>query len=132
MTTLNRRQFLAGAATLAGMRAAAFSFDPQDPIASSAPVRWAAGRLDAALAQRQLKIQVIAAGRSMSAASAPSLPDVPEVCELANTPSGVLAAGSDVRGLVYALLEAADRVEHGDPPAPAKPLIQRPANRIRS
>ena len=44
--------------------------------------------------------------------------------------------GSDVRGLVYAVLELADRVEHGDDPLEAirldAPIVERPANPVRS
>ncbi len=44
--------------------------------------------------------------------------------------------GSDVRGLVYAVLELADRVEHGDDPLEAMrvdtPAVERPANPVRS
>lgn len=50
--------------------------------------------------------------------------------------AAVLATGSDPRGLVYALLELADRVEHGDDPLAAlridRPVVQRPANAVRS
>jgi len=48
----------------------------------------------------------------------------------------VLASGADARGLVYALLELADRVKFAADPMSAlnnvQPTIQQPANRIRS
>lgn len=132
MTQFNRREFLAGVGALAGVRAGAVSFDPADPIASSAPVRWAASYLDSALAKRGLAVKVTAAGRGAPAAAGLGLPDAAEAWAIAPAKDGVLAAGSDARGLVYALLEAADRVENGQPAAPDKPEIQRPANRVRS
>lgn len=50
--------------------------------------------------------------------------------------AAVLATGSDTRGLVYAVLELADRVNHGDDPLAAlridRPIVQRPANAVRS
>jgi hypothetical protein len=68
-----------------------------------------------------------------------SLPATPESLALARGhaqgKSVVLAAGYDERGLVYALLELADRVEHAHDPlavlAAVKPLCERPANEIR-
>ena len=48
----------------------------------------------------------------------------------------MLACGSDARGLVYALLELADRVRYGgeaqNPLLPGQPLVERPANEKRS
>ena len=48
----------------------------------------------------------------------------------------LLACGRDARGLVYALLELADRVQNAAGPAAAltipKPIVEQPANRIRS
>lgn len=46
------------------------------------------------------------------------------------------ACGADVRGLVYAVLEIADRVEHGPHTREAlrleRPLVERPANAVRT
>lgn len=48
----------------------------------------------------------------------------------------LLASGHDERGLVYALLELSDRVQHGAQPLSAlniqKPVIEQPANVVRS
>src|SRR5215467_6219619 len=48
----------------------------------------------------------------------------------------LLACGTDPRGLVYALLELADRIQYGGDPLSAlelrAPVIERPANSIRS
>jgi hypothetical protein len=46
-----------------------------------------------------------------------------------------LLCGADVRGLVYAVLEVADRVEHADEARaamPSEPIVQRPENPVRS
>src|SRR5439155_3355981 len=55
--------------------------------------------------------------------------------ELASRPV-LLAGGSDARGLVYALLELADRVAHARTPLAGldlpHPVSEQPANRIRS
>ena len=48
----------------------------------------------------------------------------------------LLACGYDVRGLVYALLELADRIKYSDNPVDSisitKPVIEKPANVVRS
>lgn len=132
--------------------------DPADPVAMSAPARWAAGELQQALTsagwtvRRRERIQQAAAGElamvaagSTAAAAADALrnaniraPESPESVVLVNTstPRGqaILASGSDSRGLVYALLELADRVRLNSPTALKidQPLIERPANPVRS
>src|SRR5262249_32865429 len=73
-------------------------------------------------------------------ASHHSPPDAPEALALVNGRVGerpvLLAAGADGRGLVYALLEVADRVVHAREPLEGldvpHPSIERPANRVRS
>jgi hypothetical protein len=73
-------------------------------------------------------------------AAGASVPQEPESVGLApgevSGRSAVLASGSDARGLVYALLELTDRVRLGSDPlaelAIQKPVVERPANRIRS
>jgi hypothetical protein len=48
----------------------------------------------------------------------------------------LLACGSDARGLMYAILELADRVQHSDDPIQAlnaqQPVAEQPCNRVRS
>src|SRR5258706_2355956 len=69
-----------------------------------------------------------------------ALPDVREALGLARGRAGgrpvLLAWGSDVRGLVYALLELADRARLAANPladiSSIKRVIQKPANRVRS
>jgi hypothetical protein len=70
----------------------------------------------------------------------PGLPAVAEALALVPGKTGgrqvVLAAGHDVRGLTYALLELADRAQNATDAAAAvsvrKPVIETPANKIRS
>ena len=67
-------------------------------------------------------------------------PDEPESLVILNTRIGtrpvLLACAGDARGLVYALLELADRVRHpgapGGPLAFTRPIVDRPANEVRS
>lgn len=122
MDSLNRREFLAQAGMAFSL--GAVNIDPSDPIASAAPARWAAAELAAALAERKLQTRVVAAGRRAA-------PDAPE--SLAIVPGKeILACGSDVRGLVYALLELAGRARRGETLEFEKPVVESPANRIRS
>ncbi len=89
---------------------------------------------------------VLAAGaasplaREILEAAGASVPASPESSGLAaGQPEGrrvTLACGHDARGLVYALLELADRVRHSVNPVASlevpKPVIERPANEVRS
>ena len=132
---------------------------PADPAASAPPVGWAAQELQRALAERGMAggqfdaiemtadtdFCVVASGASAPSAAALlkraglTVPDQPECLALVPAKiagrSSILACGSDVRGVVYALLEVADRVRHGeliDTLAGIKPLAERPANTVRS
>jgi hypothetical protein len=135
--------------------------DPRDEVATAAPPAWAAKELEAALTARGTSVQtcdtiaqarpgnlcIVAAGsnalpaREILRRASTSIPDVPEALGL--IPAGsmskhnvLLAAGRDPRGLVYALLDLADRVRHNQDPlaalAIAKPVAERPANTVRS
>ena len=133
--------------------------NPSDPIAAAAPVQWAAQELEQALADAGVTVHrverpeqapagefcvVVSGSRAPLAAAAlksarVSVPDGPESLALvAARPAGrqaLPASGSDARGLVYALLEVADRVRHSPPPEPLrydKPMVERPANAVRS
>src|SRR2546426_547931 len=140
---MNRREFLkkAGLAPLAaaGGRDVAIILDPQDPIASAGPVKWAAGELEKALTAKGVRVHrdgavriLIAGAASPDAqkvlrASNVSLPDAAEAFALAPG----LACGREVRGAVYAALEMADRVRYGAPELRSA-VVERPANVIRS
>ncbi|MBI4874722.1 MAG: hypothetical protein HY822_08820 [Acidobacteria bacterium] len=152
----HRREFLkrtglaAGAAVQrpAGQtRGVSIVLYPAGRTAAAAPARWAANELRAALAARGVAatvrerlaqappedLCVVAAGADAG------IPAVPEALGLA--PGKVAgrpvlhARGYDARGLVYALLELADRVQHAADPVSAldlrKPVVERPANAIR-
>ncbi|PWU12066.1 MAG: hypothetical protein C5B50_22180 [Verrucomicrobia bacterium] len=79
-------------------------------------------------------------GKQALAAAGLSLPNAPEAVGLARGSIGgrrfLLAAGSDVPGLVYALLELADRVKFAVDPLDelnrTPRTVEKPANRIRS
>jgi hypothetical protein len=134
--------------------------DGSDAIANQPPPKWAVLQLRDALISRGVAadiysrldevppsfICVLAASRDSQAArqlldaAKISLPDAPEALALAHGKIGRravrLAAGSDARGLVYALLELADRVNFSADPIAAlqsvKPVSEQPANAIRS
>ncbi|NJD09718.1 MAG: hypothetical protein FIB01_04470, partial [Gemmatimonadetes bacterium] len=130
--------------------------DPRDPIASAPPARWALGTLQQALTARGIPTRVLPAPgdatpeeRLIVSAGAPGalgrgsgvrLPTSPEALAIAGGALGereaVFALGSDVRGLLYATTELADLAASGlDPSEPAafpKPVVQAPANRVRS
>jgi hypothetical protein len=140
--------------------AVAIVLDPSDALATLPPVQWAAEQLRDALIARGVPSQIYAsldeappsqlcvlvAGRAsqsanqLLAAAKIYLPDFPEALALAPGKIGrrniTLAAGSDARGLVYALLELADRMNFATDPLAAlkavKPVSERPANSIRS
>jgi hypothetical protein len=150
--------------------------DRADPIASAPPVKWALGELsralsDAGLTVRQLDalsqadpndLCIVASGSQAPIAAAAmrragiSLGDGPERLSIFSTRISNrdmrLACGTDPRGVMYALLELADRVRAGDgasaspgpSPSPSResplaqpmristPIVQRPANVVRS
>jgi hypothetical protein len=134
--------------------------DPADPVASSAPVQWSIEQLRAALLAKGVGSAtgqqvdqaprratcIVAAGASASAAggilsrAGVTMPNSPESLGLVSAKisdrSILLACGSDVQGLVYAILELADRVKYASKPLTAlevrQAIVEHPANRIRS
>ena len=134
--------------------------DPSDIIAASAPVQWATNELITALQSKGVKVSrfsklvqaptgslCIVTGGSGSTTVLPllkeakySIPAVSEALGLLSLNSAgkeiLLTCGHDTRGLVYALLELADRVNNEIQPLASlhisKPIIERPANEIRS
>ncbi|MBI1787459.1 MAG: hypothetical protein HYR60_07905, partial [Acidobacteria bacterium] len=161
---LNRRGFLT-AAGLAATRGAAATrgvalvIDPADAVAGAPPPQWAAQELEDSLAARGVAVHrcarvaqapagdlcVVAAGRTAGVAqdilkgAGIRVAAIPEALGLAQgTVSGrpvLLACGHDPAGLVYALLDLADRVQNAADPLTAlslrKPFTERPANAIR-
>jgi hypothetical protein len=130
-----------------------------DPVAGAAPARWAMAQLQQSLAAHGVTARlrdrlaqapagdlcVVAAGAASPLAeailksAAASIPAVPEALGLLSGKTAgrsvLLAAGHDARGLVYALLELADRVQFSTDPVAAlgipKPVVERPANATR-
>src|SRR5450432_3043016 len=119
MAKIQRRNFLGalGCAPIAwtqngAPRAVSIVLDPADPVASPAPVQWAARELQQALADagvsvsRHERVAQAGANELCIVASGPrvglTLPNAAESLALArSTESGrplVLASGSDVRG----------------------------------
>ena len=134
--------------------------DPGDATAASGPGWWAVGQLREALKARGVEVGmyervelaprgnmcVVAAGGAAAVAQEVlvgtnvSLPEGPESLVLmygrASGRSVLLACGSDVRGLVYAVLELADGVTYASRGIDGLDLrystAERPANTIRS
>ena len=130
--------------------------DPADAVASSGAAQWAAGELERSLVERgvlarifenaaqapRAHLRIMAAGMAspdgavaLKAAGAQTQA-VPEALALFQGREGIWACGHDPLGVTYALLELADRVRHAADPLAAlavpKPVIERPANRVRS
>ena len=138
----------------------AIVIEGSDVMANQPPPKWAVLQLRAALISRgaaadiysrldetpAASVCVLAASpdsqdaRQLLDTAKISLPDVPEALALVHGKIGkravTLAAGLDARGLVYALLELADRVNFSTDPLAAlqsvKPVLEQPANAIRS
>ena len=134
--------------------------DESDPVVKQPPVEWAVQYLQNTLTARGVTVQlrgqieqvppgqecIFVAGpgsnpaRQALATVGISLPDGPECLALARGKIGtrpvLVAAGSDGRGLMYAVLELADRVRFADDPLAGlktmKPVSEQPANTIRS
>src|ERR1700722_2867933 len=134
--------------------------DPQDPIASAAAAAWAVRELQSSLGPQGVTTKiysriegapagdrhVVVAGGSSPIAqqllktAKVTMPSSAEAVCLVPASLGskpvLLAGGSDVRGLVYAVLELADRAKYAE--AGTTPLevrtavVEKPANLIRS
>ncbi|MGH9530272.1 MAG: hypothetical protein ACRD2S_10190, partial [Terriglobales bacterium] len=134
--------------------------DPADLAVSPVPAAWAVQELTAALKQRDSTVRhfdtpdqctpsnfcIMAASHNTPAASKilkssnVSVSNAPECLALVpSTHKGspmLLACGSDARGLMYAVLEVADRVRYSDDPIHAlkaqAPVAEQPFNQVRS
>jgi hypothetical protein len=138
----------------------AIVIDQTDKTAGPEPSQWALSELEKSLTSKGIDVYrcnqiaqagngdlIIVAAGSDSSIARQLLKDVkieiPTAAEaLGLVPVGaenkqiLLACGHDVRGLVYALLELADRVQYSDQPLDSlnirNPVIEKPANTIRS
>ncbi len=159
---LNRRRFLKTAGTLAALGgvpsasaalpAIAIVVDPSDSVSNSAAAQWAVQELERSFKSAGTSVQmcrtlseakpgtqcIVAAGSHSDEAQAllkragVSIPETPEALGLVPGGPALLASGYDTRGLVYALLDLADRVQNHAPLVPAKPVIEKPFNKTRS
>ncbi len=147
---LLRREFLAlttlPALAAPATPAIAILLAPNDPIASAAPVRWAATHLAETLHAKHLLTRIVHTSSDATGATHliqlqhnPKLP-TPESFTLTpahlNGTPATTASAAGPRGAVYALLELADRAEFSPTPLHALALNsaieENPANEIRS
>src|SRR5690349_11110426 len=114
--------------------------DPADPVASATAARWARQTLSDAISHSGISAKqysslreaprsdlcVVIAGSKTSLAlaalraAAVSVPSEPESLAIVHSTQEskpiLLVCGADARGLMYALLELADRIRHGENP----------------
>jgi hypothetical protein len=142
------------------LKGVTIAVDPDDQTAGSQPAEWAVKELEKLLTAGGINVYrcgqfvqarrgdlcLVVAGSDSSAArrllkgSKTKIPFLPEALGLVPVESEggqvLLVCGYDTRGLVYALLELADRVKYSTSPSDAlsilKPVIEQPANVIRS
>ncbi|MDQ6701279.1 MAG: hypothetical protein M3Z36_13950, partial [Acidobacteriota bacterium] len=160
---LSRRRFLKAAgcaATLKPLSAAqriSIVVDPADPIAGSPPAQWALKELEQALTASGCQVNrsgrvadttpgdlcILAAGVDAPVAKeilkrqSVSVAAKPEALALVPAETSgrkiLLACGYDSRGLVYALLDLADRVQNGAAALNIRTAInEQPLNSVRS
>jgi hypothetical protein len=143
-----------------GVNGISLVIDPADPIANAAPSLWAADELEQSLKSHGVPVLrcqriteanaadlcIVAAGASSSNAvrilkqSGLTIASTAEALGLVPGSIGrrrlLLACGSDVRGLVYAILELSDRVQNASSAlgvlAIDRPIIEVSANEVRS
>ena len=130
--------------------ALAIVVDPEDRVATSAPVAWAIEHLREVLASRLVRSTLagstdpgdptpavtVSGARATDPGEGPARgPALSLGSFVLDAPGGhgsILIEGGDARGLVYGVLELADRVALGAPLAPDEPVVGRPANEVRS
>ncbi|HVV45387.1 MAG TPA: hypothetical protein VHC72_09275, partial [Bryobacteraceae bacterium] len=132
--------------------------DLSDPVAASPPAKWAVTELFNSLQARGVLVRLVGSvaesgrGEICIVVSGPAFtppavippgarpPAAPESFSIANATVGgrrvIVAAGRDARGIVYALLELADRADYEEALETAlrieSRIVEQPANRIRS
>jgi hypothetical protein len=161
---MERRTFLkaAGAAATLGSRSGTAApaaatgpsinlvINPADPVTSAPAAKWAVTELSTRLQARKYSTRIVAsvdqatAGEICLVVSGPSLtakpPAAAESFSISNATIGLrkvlMVAGRDARGLTYALLELADRIDYETDVATALRLthsiVEQPANKVRS
>ncbi|NHN32978.1 hypothetical protein [Paenibacillus agricola] len=130
--------------------------DLQDSFTAHTSVIWAVGRLSEALESRQIRVaftekstnvsdtalKIVIAGPDSSFVHSAlttanlSLPTEAESFAIAVSEGMLVLSASDTRGLIYAVLELADRVQHGssiiEELLSIESFVDKPANAIRS
>jgi hypothetical protein len=146
---MQRRQFLktAGLAAaanrfaLSATTAAAIIVEPDDWLANRPPVKWAIGELQSALKERGIASRVVPrlteatpGEQCILVANQGGAAESVRLSAIQMSGRSVLQAGStDPRGIVYSVLEIADRVRYtANPFNLAAQVSDRPANTIRS
>jgi hypothetical protein len=120
---MNRRRFIERSSLIGLGLAQGLSGEAAEGPASSAPVRWALAELRDALMMR---------GQADRRIITRAIAGPPESLAIGMENDALVASGSDARGLVYALLELADRVRLTGQATVSAPVTEHPANTIRS
>lgn len=138
----------------------AILIDPEDQIASTPPAKWATAELEKSLSTRGVAVNRLtrfdrragfdlwiavsgadqALARQLLQKAGLVMPKRDESLALVsgklNGKDVLLAAGPDARGIVYAVLELADRVQHSSAPLDglrlSGPVVEQPANAVRA
>jgi hypothetical protein len=120
--------------------------DEDSPLIKSEPVQWAIGKLHEAVAgnflaggtaypELSVRIAPVSSPIATTFFHVPALSE-PETLALLPGNDKLLATGSDVRGIAYAVLEVADRIRTNDNFALdlniTAPIIETTPNRVRS
>ncbi len=149
---MRRREFLkqaglvaaAGRVSLGASGGVAIIVEPDDYLANRPPVKWAVGELQTALKGRGVESRVVpklteatAGEQCVLVANEGGAAESVRLSQIRMGGRTVLqAGGTDVRGMVYAVLELADRVRYAraalDALKLAAQVSDRPANVIRS
>jgi hypothetical protein len=120
---MNRRRFLERSSLIGVALARGVSGEMAEDPAASPPVQWALAELRDAL-----KIRGQANRRIITRAMA----GPPESLAIGMENDALVASGSDARGLIYALLELADRVRLTGQTSVSAPVTEHRANAVRS
>jgi hypothetical protein len=130
---MKRRDFLKSAGALAAASASltaapgnvTVAIADEDPNRNAPAVQWAAAQLRSALTEG--KVQSEGLTIRLATVSGPA-----ESVNLRRTGNVIVAGGGDANGIKYAALELADRVRFGGSLQIPTPIVETPANRIRS
>src|SRR5437870_5236229 len=121
---LHRRDFLktTGAASLGALPAFGQA-RVRLPQPAARAVTWAADHLQRAISEKGIGGRPVTFTVSKTAGASESL-------SFSRSSDSINISASDDRGMIYAMLELADRVHHGSPLDFPKPLNERPANAV--